>query len=418
MARQGREIRVGVLGVRRGMSFARGAAHAGMRLVALCDTWEEKLAEAAATYPDVAAYTEFDRFLDHDMDAVVLANYSHEHAPFAVKALKAGKHVMSEVIACSTMAEAVALVRAVEKSGHIYMMAENYCFFATNQEMRRLYGKGEIGDVRFAECEYNHSGSDEWYNGLAPGADHWRNWLPPTYYPTHALGPIMYITDTRPVSVNARSIPFAEVEKTRLHVQRGDPGSCILLRMDNDAMVHVFGLKLHGNSIWYRLHGTRGLMENLRTSGNAGKLRVLHEEWDMKKGDVREKIYTPEFPVHADLARRAGHGGGDFFTNYMFANAIRSGRPPWLDVYRSLDMSVVAIQAWRSCLNEGAAHEIPDFRTESARRKYRNDHWSPFPKDRDKAPDQPPPSIHGVREPTTRQMAAARKVWRKMGMEE
>ena len=37
-------IRIGVIGVGRGSGFARGAGpHLGMELVALCDTWEEKL---------------------------------------------------------------------------------------------------------------------------------------------------------------------------------------------------------------------------------------------------------------------------------------------------------------------------------------------------------------------------------------
>ena len=40
-------IRVGVIGVGRGQSFARGVSTGvGMELVALCDTWEERLQEA------------------------------------------------------------------------------------------------------------------------------------------------------------------------------------------------------------------------------------------------------------------------------------------------------------------------------------------------------------------------------------
>ena len=48
MARKtdGNRIRVGVIGVGRGMSFAQGAPFVGMELVALCDTWEAKLREA------------------------------------------------------------------------------------------------------------------------------------------------------------------------------------------------------------------------------------------------------------------------------------------------------------------------------------------------------------------------------------
>jgi predicted dehydrogenase len=39
---------------------------------------------------DVAVYTDYDRFLEHDMDAVVLANYFHQHAPFAIGRWSAG----------------------------------------------------------------------------------------------------------------------------------------------------------------------------------------------------------------------------------------------------------------------------------------------------------------------------------------
>ena len=140
-------IRVGVVGVGRGMSM--GAANGtGLKVVALCDRWEERLADAGERLR-VSTYTDYDRFLEHDFDAVILANYFHQHAPFAIKALAAGKHVMSETAACSTLGEGVALARAVEKSGLIYMFAENYPYSAYNQEMRRLYRKGVVGEFKY-----------------------------------------------------------------------------------------------------------------------------------------------------------------------------------------------------------------------------------------------------------------------------
>ena len=136
------KIRGGVSGGGRGQSFARGATKAvGMELVALCDVWEERLQQVGQQY-GVATYTDYDEFLEHDMDAVVLANYFHEHAPFAIKALEAGKHVMSETASNTTLAEGVALCRKVEETGKIYMLAENYPYTAFNQEMRRLYRTG------------------------------------------------------------------------------------------------------------------------------------------------------------------------------------------------------------------------------------------------------------------------------------
>ena len=406
-----KKIRVGVVGIGRGMSFARHAQHVGMELVALCDTWEEKLLEAGKQ-SGAATYTDYDRFLEHDTDAVITANYCHEHAPFAIKAFEAGKHVMSECIACKTLGEGAALARAVEKSGKIYMFAENYAYFAYVQEMRRLYQADEIGEIQYAEGEYNHPCDARYLNRLAPGMNHWRNHIPATYYPTHAMAPIMHVTDTRPISVNALGIARSDRDEQDLHVRRGDPGAVIICRMDNGSVARLLGLNLRGHIVWYRFHGTRGLMENLRT-GNRDMLRIVHEEWDRRPGDAAEKIYLPEFPDHADLARAAGHGGGDFFTNYHFADAIRRNEQPYLDVYRALDMTFVGIQAWRSCLDSGRPFEIPDFRDESVRTRYENDDWSPFPEDR--GPGQPWPSIEGEIKPPPRAVAAARRAWDEMG---
>lgn len=51
------------------------------------------------------------------MDAVVLANYANEHAPFAIKAMRAGKHVFSEVLPVQTIKEAVELIETIEETG-------------------------------------------------------------------------------------------------------------------------------------------------------------------------------------------------------------------------------------------------------------------------------------------------------------
>lgn len=413
MTKKQKLIRVGVIGVGRGSSFASGATDlVGMKLVALCDTWKEKLREAGKRY-GVKTYTDYDKFLEHDMDAVILANYFHEHAPFAIKALSAGKHVMSETSCNATLAEGVALCRAVEKSGKIYILAENYPFTKFHMEMRRLYRAGEIGRVTYAEGEYMHPMGPADIIPLSPGLNHWRNWLPSTYYCTHALAPLMMITDTMPLSVNGLSIAAPEV--TNPLPRRNDPGSVILCRMDNGAVFRIFGLWLPGHSCWSRVHGIHGAMETTRGPGyfGPGQVRVWHDEWNCPAGTPRERTYAPDWPEHADLANRAGHGGGDFWTNFEFANAIRSGKQPYLNVYRGVAMSSVGILAWKSALNKGAPFAVPDFSKESNRREVEHDHWSPFPSHA--APGQPPPSIRGLIKPKKEAIAAARKVWAKQG---
>ena len=382
-----------------------------MKLVALCDTWKEKLQQVGKQY-NVATYTDYDRFLEHDMDAVILANYSHEHAPFAIKALEAGKHVMSETAACKTMAEGVALCEAVERTGNIYMFAENYPFSSANQELRRLYRTGEIGAVTYAEGEYNHAAEENWRLGISPGLNHWRNWLPPTYYCSHALAPLMCITDTLPVSVNALSI-VEESSQSPHRVKVGDQGGILLVRMDNGAVFRILGLQLSSvHRVRYEIHGERGLIATADPN-HWGCVRVHHEDWLREEDQPLDRTYVADWPEHADLARKAGHGGGDFWTNFHFANAIRSGKQPYLNVYRGVMMSAVGIQAWRSCLENGTPHPIPNFRKKSSRKPYREDHWSPYPEDA--APGQPPPSIRGHIKPSKEAIRHARKRWKEIG---
>ena len=401
-------IRVGVVGLSRGRSFAVGAGHAGMELVALCDSWEERL-ETVGAQLGVATYTEFERFLEHDMDAVVLANYFHEHAPFAVAALESGRHVMSETAACHTLGEGVALARAVEKSGCIYMFAENYPYMVFNQEMRRLYQKGAIGEFKYGEGEYIHPDPPEAKVGRSPGKDHWRNWIPATYYCTHAIAPVMFITDTRPVKVNGFVVPYDYDDPTMtLHMTRSDTASVIILRMDNGAVVKALQVSLRGHGVYVRIHGNKGLMENCR-HGDQSRLRVWKDRFEKRKGEPTETVYKPDFPSHHDRATNAGHGGGDFFTNHEFAQSIRTGEQPYLDVYRGIEMSIAGVLAWKSALNDSAPEEIPDFRVESIRRKYAKDNWSPDPARAGKG--QPPCSILGDIEPTAEARALAKKVW-------
>ena len=305
-------IRVGVVGVGRGRSFMQAAAATGMELVAICDIWEERLiAEGKAL--NVPTFVDYDEFLGCDMDAVVLANYFHQHAPFAIKALNAGKHVMSETAACHTLGEGVALARTVEKSGKICMFAENYPYMVFNQEMKRLYQQGGVGEFKYGEGEYVHPDPPEVKLARSCGRDHWRNWIPATYYCTHSIAPVMYITDTRPVKVNGFVIPFDFADPTQtLHMNRSDTAAVIICRMDNDAVMKSLHGALRGHGNYVRIHGNKGVMENCR-HGDKQRLRVWYEPWEKRQSDPVETVYSPDFPVHHGLAARAGHGGGDFF---------------------------------------------------------------------------------------------------------
>jgi len=96
------KIRIGVFGARRGAGLADILArHPDAELVALCDQDAAPLeqarqqAERHGCRPE--CYASFDAFFQHDLDAVVLANYATEHAPYAIRLLESGRHVCSEL---------------------------------------------------------------------------------------------------------------------------------------------------------------------------------------------------------------------------------------------------------------------------------------------------------------------------------
>ena len=371
-----RAVRVGVLGLRRGAALARLARDAGMRLVAVCER-DNRRREVAAAALGVAAYRDLEPFLDHPMDAVILVNYFDQHAPAAISALDRGLSVLSETAACRTLAEGVALIEAAERSSGIYMFAENYPYMPFAREMRRRYVAGDVGEVRYAEAEYLDEPAD--LMSMADDRSHWRARLPATYYCTHSLAPVAAITGTRPVQVSGFVVPTAG-DPTALERARQGRGWAALLvvRLDNGAMFKsLHGFLEAGQQAWVRLHGDRGLMENLRQ----GDTRTLRVVWDVEDGEGRrraEEVYLPWAPGFAATdADPMGDGVAETLMLRDFANAVRHQRAPHQDVHFGVELSVTGIQALRSSLAGSVPVEVPDLRRADVRRACAADEWFP-----------------------------------------
>jgi predicted dehydrogenase len=369
-------VRVGVLGLRRGAALARLAHQAGMQVAAVCER-DDRRRDQAATALDSAAYRDVEPFLDHAMDAVILVNDFDQHAPVAIHALDRGLSVLSETAACRTLAEGVALVEAAERSGGVYMFAENYPYMPLTREMRRRYAAGDIGEVRYAEAEYLDEPAD--LMAMVNDRTHWRARTPATYYCTHSLAPVAAITGTRPVQVSGFVVPTAGGPGALERARRGRGWAALMVvRLDNGAVFKsLHGFLEAGQQAWVRIHGDRGLMENLRH----GDTRTLHMIWDVKDGEEwqrAEEVYLPwppEFP--ASTADPMGDGVAETLMLRDFASAVRHKRAPDQDVYFGAELSITGIQALRSSLAGGLPVEVPDLRRPDLRRAHAADDWFP-----------------------------------------
>jgi len=104
---------------------------------------------------------------DPDVDAVVVATWPYLHAPIAIAALQAGKHVLVEARMAMNAAEAGAMLVAAEARPDLVAMVVPAPFGFADATIRRLLAAGSIGELRTVRMS--------WSGGIAPtGRDQWR----------------------------------------------------------------------------------------------------------------------------------------------------------------------------------------------------------------------------------------------------
>lgn len=372
------KVRVGVMGIGRGssmISFCRIAGNA--KLTAICDQWEEGLRRKREELGDdsISYYTSFDEFLKHDMDVVVLANYATEHAPFAIRALRAGKHVISEVMPCQNLKEAVELIEAVEETGRQYCYAENYCFMGAPAEMRRLVKEGKLGTIEFAQGEYIHNCEAGWAGVTGGNPGHWRNTMSAFFYCTHSTGPLIHASGLRPVRVTGFELPFnSRMERMG---SLGGAAGVEIITMDNGAVFQsVHGVGLSKNSVWFGMYGSGGRVESAREDTQLDAMSRVYVSLDKEEtapSEEKAQTYCPVRPGREE-AEKLGHEGSDYYTMWNCMEKIL-GNPEAevIDVYEAMDMFLPGLFAYFSVLEGGRPMEIPDLRRASVRERFRED---------------------------------------------
>lgn len=381
-----RRIKLGIWGLGRGGNFVSCAKSLNIDVVAGCDFSPHIRGNFSRRFPDIPVTDNEDEFLKMDIDAVLVATWFPGHAEHCIKALNAGKHVMCEVTSFMKPSEGVRLVEAVEKSGKVYNLLENYPFAKMNMLARKLWQDGLFGEFVYAEYDYHHDCRTLQYTyidsePIEPGYElhNWRSWLNSHYYNTHSLGPVMQITGLRPVEVTA---PVCTVQQPGV-LYPGGP--CIsVIRMNNGGIMrNLMGCSsndTHGRRIW----GTKAAYD---FSGDC-TIRLG------ASGHGRTYAVQPEWPELGELADTMGHGGGDFWELYYFAREILTGeKAPW-DIYSACDVCLAGIMSVRSQMLGGVPVKVPDFRDPAIREQYRNDdfvqdHFDPatalFPEGHDPA---------------------------------
>ncbi|MFQ5790875.1 MAG: Gfo/Idh/MocA family protein [Acidobacteriota bacterium] len=342
-----------------------------VEIPAICDINESHLSRAQDIVHEArgnrphgysAGPKDYRRLLDRDdVDAVVIATPMQLHADMSVDSLRAGKHTFSEVAAACTLDECWALVEAVEETGRLYMLAENYCYLRSNMTVLNMVQHGVFGDITYAECGYVHDcrqikfkpdGSLTWRGELS--RDNIGN-----LYPTHSLGPVaqwMGINQgDRLLSLVAMTTRQASIERyAAMRFGKNSLASKVKFAVDDTASARP-----HPTTTYLALQGLKASYES-----RGDKIWIEEASrslaWELLS-KYADKYEHPKWKRWQDEAKKTGHGGADYFELREFIGAIRAGGHSPVDVYDAVTWSSIIPLSAESIRGGGKPVDIPDF---------------------------------------------------------
>jgi predicted dehydrogenase len=353
----------------RGASFRSALEASGTaRVHAVCDIQEEKLEEARRRLGAEEQYVDYEEMLDtSELDAVVVGTPMPLHVPQSIGALERGLHVLSEVPAGVSVEGCRDLVQACKQSEAVYMMAENYTYMRPNVLVRALVGEGLFGTVYYAEGEYLHELKG--LNEITRWRRKWQTGVNGVTYPTHSLGPLLQWFDGQRVTRVCCSGSGHHYRDPRGDFYENEDSCVMLCEMSGGGLVKVrvdmLSDRPHAMTN-YQLQGTKGCYESARRPGEKHSiwLRELHgepNEWH----DLEELVdqYMPRmWREPTEEARRAGHGGGDYFEVMDWLDAIEGLRPCPIGIHEAMDMTLPGLISQQSIRENGRWLEVPDSR--------------------------------------------------------
>lgn len=358
------QVEIGVLGAGRGVGLAHAMRYApSAKLVAICDVNAERLDQAAAAAGVRRTYTSYEAMLNADLEAVLVATPMPLHVEHSVAALRAGKHVLSEVTAATSMEQCWELLEAVKASGCKYMLAENYCYMRPWSVVVGMVQAGLFGELYYGEADQIQE-----FKGGFPHPDTGYNWRTSELalrrghqYITHNLGPLYSAFRERIRTVacfgsGQHHLAWAKADDTCVVLLETVSGKLLRIRLD-------FFSDRPNNFTYLGLQGTRAAYEAPRGPKDEHKVYVEGQTprgtwqslWDFEE-------YLPEtWRKMAAEAVDDGYSGGDSLMIEEFAQCILEDTRPPIDVVDALNMTAPGLLSEVSRERGGAPVEVPEF---------------------------------------------------------
>lgn len=140
--------------------LTRGMKVANVKWVACCDIQEKNLKRGLDIAKGAEGYDDYRKVLDRkDIQAVVIATPIGLHAPMAIDALRAGKHVLCEKMMAYTIDEAKHMFRVARQTGLKLQIGHQRRYSPQYQHTHKMIQEGIIGKITHVRAQWNRNGS-------------------------------------------------------------------------------------------------------------------------------------------------------------------------------------------------------------------------------------------------------------------
>ena len=372
------KIRMAVVGLGFGAEFVPiYLDHPDVETVTICDTNATRLQEVGEKFGIARRSNDIQDVLNAlDIDAVHLVSGIPDHARQAVAVLNAGKHCACTVPMATTIDDIQAILAAQRQSGKHYMMMETAVYTRQFVHALAMHAQGEFGRIQFLRGAH--------YQDMEGWPSYWAG-LPPMWYATHAISPLLALADTRAVKVHCfgsgqmretLSQPYHNswpVETAIFQLARPNLSAEVTRSLFHCARPYMESFVIYGENACYEWQMEDAPPAVFRMSPvQAGQPRTVAIDYpaapdraDLLPPEIQK--YTQRFVYNAEhshlsFEQGGGHHGSHPHLVHEFVRSIVENRSPRIDAVTAANWTAAGICAHQSAMNGGQEVEIPEFR--------------------------------------------------------
>lgn len=347
--------------------------HPRANLYAICQRNTEKLNAVGDAFGVAGRCNDFKKLLrDPNVDAVHINTPIPDHAWMSVAALKAGKHVACTVPMATSAADCRKIVQLADRMGLKYMMMETVVYGREFLYLKERYDKGDLGKIQFLQASHQQD-MDGW--------PHYWPGLPPMWYATHCVGPMLALTGAtaeyvscfgsgtiRKRLIRAYGSPYA-VETAHIKFKDSDLTARIYRSLFDVARQYRESIDVYGSKRsfeWTLVEHEPHVLHTAKRPEPKIPQKIAVPDYARRlpkpiRRFTTKGIYDLAGKTHLSFTQGAGHGGSHPHLVHEFVTALAGDRDPFPNARQSANWTCVGLCAHESALAGGRIVRLPAF---------------------------------------------------------